>query len=155
MRFYRLAKVHHAKTALEAFSGEGASRFPGRWNLKGDRAVYCSDTLAGACLETLVHLRPLPRVFPPSVYFEFDLAELHIEQVDTAKLPVSWNHAVVSNETRDFGSAFIRSSRSVALLIPTAIIPLGYNILLNPCHKDFDIGTVRGPFPFFYDPRLE
>lgn len=155
MRFFRLAKEAHAKTTLEAFSGEGSARYPGRWNQKGDRTVYCSDTLAGACLETLVHLRPLPRVFPPSVYFEFDLADAQIEHADVGKLPVSWNHTVVSNETRDYGSEFIRSSRNVALLIPTAIIPLGYNIILNPCHAGFDVGTVRGPIRFFYDPRLE
>lgn len=153
MKLYRIARADRAKTALEAFSGDGSARFPGRWNQKGDRCVYCSDTLAGACLETLVHIRPLPRVFPPSVYFEFEVDEDLFEE--PAKLPKNWNDPVASNETREYGSEFLRSARALGLLIPTAVIPLGWNVLLNPCHKVFKVASVKGPFPFFYDPRLE
>lgn len=155
MKFYRLAKADRAKTALEAFSGDGSAKYPGRWNHKGNRVVYCSDTLAGCCLETLVHIRPLPRVFPASVYYEFEVPDALLERPALAALPKSWKDPVVTNETRDFGSEFIRSARAVGLLIPTAVIPIGWNIVLNPCHIKFDVASVSGPYEFFYDPRLE
>lgn len=155
MRFYRIARANRARTALEAFSGDGAAKYPGRWNHKGDRTVYCSDTLAGACLETLVHLRPLPRVFPRSVYFEFEIDDTLLEKPDLVRLPKSWNDSVPTTDTRDFGSDFLRSSRAVGLLIPTSVIPLGWNLVLNPCHTKFDVGTVLGPHSFYYDPRLQ
>jgi RES domain-containing protein len=155
VKLFRLARADRAKTALEAFSGDGSAKYPGRWNHKGDRTIYCSDNLAGACLETLVHIRPLPRVFPTSVFFEFEVDDALLEKPDLAALPQSWKDPVVTNETRDFGSEFLKSSRAVGLLIPTAVIPLGWNVLLNPCHMKFDLTNVRGPLPFYYDPRLE
>ncbi|HVS77374.1 MAG TPA: RES family NAD+ phosphorylase, partial [Steroidobacteraceae bacterium] len=36
--------------------GKGAERTGGRWNRKGTPMLYCSSTIALACLETLVHL---------------------------------------------------------------------------------------------------
>ena len=155
MKLYRIARANRATTALAAFSGDGAAKYPGRWNQKGVRAVYGSDTLAGACLETLVHIRPLPRVFPPSVYYEVEINDALLEKPDLLALPASWNVAVVTNETRDFGTQFLTSTRAVGLLIPTAVIPLGWNVVVNPCHRKFPIDDVKGPIPFYYDPRLE
>lgn len=155
MRFYRIARADRHGTALAAFSGEGAAKFPGRWNHKGVRAVYCSDTLAGACLETLVHIRPSPRVFPPSVYYWIEVRDSRLEIPAVSSLPRNWNQAVVPVETRDFGSAFLRTRRAFGLVVPTAILPIGLNVVLNPVHPDFDLGAVSGPHPFFYDPRLE
>ena len=44
-------------------SGRGAERTGGRWNAKGSAMLYTSESIALACLETLVHLTggdPLP-----------------------------------------------------------------------------------------------
>lgn len=155
MKLYRIAKAGRATTALAAFSGDGAARYPGRWNRKGVRAVYCCDTLAGACLETLVHIRPLPRLFPPSVFFEVEIDDALLEKPGVAALPAGWHAPVATNETRAFGADFLRSNRAVGLLIPTIVIPRGWNAVLNPCHPKFRLGNAKGPFPFYYDPRLE
>lgn len=142
-------------TARAAFSGAGAAKYPGRWNHRGQRVVYCSDTLAGACLETLVHLRPLPRRFPPSVYFHLELEDALLEKPASGDLPETWRAAVVPNETRDFGAAFLESQRAAALIVPTVIIPEGCTAVINPFHPRFKLGSISGPHPFFYDPRLE
>ena len=44
-------------------SGNGAARYPGRWNSLDRPIVYSSSSIALACLETVVHLAgddPLP-----------------------------------------------------------------------------------------------
>lgn len=155
MRFYRIARAEQAGTALAAFSGEGAAKYPGRWNHRGVRAVYGADSLAVACLETLVHLRPLPRRFPPSVYFSIEIDPALLEQPPVAALPAGWDQAVVPNETRDFGTAFLTARRAVALLVPTTIIPVGLIAVVNPLHPRFSVASISGPHPFFYDQRLE
>ena len=52
IRAWRLIKAVHAD---DAFSGEGARRGGGRWNSKGVRIVYTSESLSLATLEVMVH----------------------------------------------------------------------------------------------------
>lgn len=51
------------------------------------------------------------------------------------RLPERWN------ETRDeslrgFGDDWIRINRTVALLVPSAVIRGEWNVLLNPAHRE-------------------
>lgn len=155
MRFYRIARAAFS-TPSAAFSGLGAARVSHRWSWAdtGARAVYCSESLALACLETLVHLRPFPRRFPPSVFYTAEIPDRHIEHADAADLPAHWNDPVAPAGARNFGSTFLRESRAVALLLPTAIVPVGSNVLVNCIHPDFNLQWVDGPRPFIYDGRL-
>lgn len=152
MRLYRIAPVEY-DTPLAAFSGQGAAKYGGRWSNPGYRVVYCSDSLALGCLETLVHIRPLPRKFPPSIFYLVDVPDEHTELL--ASLPDGWNTPVATPASREHGTAFLRARRAVALVVPTTVLPLGSNALLNPVHSAFRLNWVSGPFPFVYDPRLE
>ena len=55
MRIWRICR---ARFADEAFSGQGARRFGGRWNSPGVPMVYSSSSLALAAMELFVHLEP-------------------------------------------------------------------------------------------------
>ena len=50
---WRITKRKHARNA---FSGEGAREFGGRWNNPGTAAVYTAQSQSLAALEMLVHL---------------------------------------------------------------------------------------------------
>ena len=156
MRFYRIARAAQ-DTPKAAFSGLGAANAAHRWNWPGPnvRAVYCSENLALACLETLVHIRPSPRKFPPSVFYTVDLPEELYERPHPGSLPAGWDTIVPSSATRDFGTAFLSENRAVALIIPTIILPVGLNALINPRHPKFRLSWVRGPHAYRYDGRLE
>ena len=60
---WRIVKEKHAATA---FSGEGARIFEGRWNSTGVPVVYCSENLALAALEILVHAQPVTMRLTPA-----------------------------------------------------------------------------------------
>ena len=49
-------RITRAKKLGEAFSGEGARLFGGRWNSQGIRMVYAAGTRSLAILEVLAHL---------------------------------------------------------------------------------------------------
>lgn len=49
----------------EAFSGQGASEYGGRWNSPGTRVVYCSEHPALAALEKLVHIQDMEQLLLP------------------------------------------------------------------------------------------
>lgn len=155
MKFFRITHAAYG-TAAAAFSGAGAAKADHRWSwgLPNTRAVYCSDTLALACLECLVHIKPYPSALPQSIYYEIDIPDDCLEIIKPQNLPKHWNNPVAVRATRDYGTKFLVTNRNVGLIIPTAIVPKGNNVLINPRHTDFSMQWISGPFPFSYDPRL-
>lgn len=120
----------HAGWQDTALSGEGAALYPGRWNSAGERVVYLADSLALAVLETLVHLEA-PATEEPCVAIELYLPEAKVEKV--GQLQEGWQTDL--NHTRTVASAWLRSGRSLALEVPSAIVPAGTDIILNPAHE--------------------
>ena len=55
MRIWRICRERYA---AEAFNGNGARLFGGRWNSPGTPMVYASSSLALAAIELFVHLEP-------------------------------------------------------------------------------------------------
>lgn len=147
---WRLVKERHAETA---FDGEGARLYGGRWNSPGRRVVYTSDSLALAALETLVHLDaalPLPRFLA----FSLQLAREDIEQ---ARLPATYaveGPLPTLTETRHLGDQWIEAGRHLAFLVPSAIVPQEFNVLINPLHPRFSHLSITPPVAFAIDGRL-
>ena len=139
--------------AAAAFDGAGARRFGGRWNSPGLPAVYTASSRALAALEVLVHL---PRPSPPVRYllFSVDLPDEAIETVHDPAILRSAATASVQNQTRWFGDAWLREARSLALQVPSAVIPDEPNFILNPAHPGFARLTHGQGTPFAFDPRL-
>jgi RES domain-containing protein len=154
--FYRITWARFDRTET-AFSGEPASKVAHRWNHPSPdiRVVYCSDSLALACLEILVHVRPLALgALPASVYYTVNVPDRMLEVPDRATLPAGWDDEVAGNASQDYGMAFLRARRAAGLVVPTVIQPLGVNIVLNPLHPAFSLAWVRGPSPYPHDARL-
>lgn len=136
-----------------AFSGIGAAKSGGRWNSPGVRAVYVSSTRSLSVLETLVHLDsgtlPLSFVCIP-VSFRLD----QIEVLDRRALPKRWMDPGAL-ELRAIGDEWLGSRRSLALQVPSAIIPQEFNFVLNPEHPKFSTIIQKSPEDFRFDPRLK
>jgi RES domain-containing protein len=56
--------------------------------------------------------------------------------------------------TRAFGRQWATSRSSLAVLVPSVIIPIEFNVLLNPTHSNFDAVKWSAPEPFGFDSRL-
>jgi RES domain-containing protein len=150
MHLWRISKARFAESA---FSGEGARLFDGRWNFEGVPMVYTSSSLALAAIEFFVHLDPSDA---PNdlVSMKADLPdELGIEQIYEDRLPPNWRR-VDNNELQKLGSDWAKSKRSVALVVPSAVVEEEWNVLLNPKHTDFAAITIRPAKPFRYDERM-
>ena len=145
---FRFIKTRRAVTA---FDGEGAFLYGGRWNQRGTRVAYASDSIALAMLEVLVHLGSTPEAFSV-VAVEFP--ERLVEVFDRAKLPPDWRSDPSPLSVRLIGDEWARKQRSAVLQVPSAIVPEQHNFVLNPLHADFakvKIGPARA---FDFDPRL-
>ncbi|MFZ4776370.1 MAG: RES family NAD+ phosphorylase [Terrimicrobiaceae bacterium] len=139
-------------TPALAFSGEGGIHAAGRWNSLGTRMVYASSSVALACLETLTHMRR-PRRLEERWLFTIEIPDAQIEELSS--VPAGWNSEPAGSVSRETGDLWVREQRSVALLVPSAIVPVEKNALLNPLHPSFRLGWIRRPARFHYDPRLK
>lgn len=148
---WRLVRRSRAATA---FDGEGAFRFGGRWNSKGQRAVYASNSLALALLEILVHIDP-SRAVPELVAIPIEIPRGMIEQGPHSSLDqigdgLPWP----LKQTRQIGDRWLAGAKQAVLQIPSAIIPLESNFLLHPAHPEFNQCRIGKPEPLPIDTRL-
>lgn len=108
--------------------------------------LYASTALSLACLELLVHLSPdqIP------LEYVYTAAEI---QTDPA--PHDFRGSLRDSEaTRRYGHAWATSQSSLAIYVPSVIIPVEYNVLLNPLHAALHGVAWGDPTSFEFDPRL-
>lgn len=151
IRAWRLCQAAHQATA---FSGDGARRYGGRWNRKGQSAVYAASTQSLAALEILAHVDTdlVPNDF---IAFAVDIPdEIATECVALADLAPNWREAYPPLSCQTLGSTWIEQCRSAVLAVPSAIIPTETNYIFNPEHPDFVSLLVHPPTAFTFDQRL-
>ena len=150
MHAYRIVK---RRQALGAFTGEGARMHGGRWNRPGTPMVYAAQTRALAAMEALAHFAGAERRIA-FVTFEIEIPDNLALQVEPASLPAGWRSREPRPATQDLGSQWQQGGRSVALLVPSVLIPQEFCVLLNPEHRETRKVLVGYPLPFEFDERL-
>lgn len=138
--------------AADAFSGEGARLYGGRWNSKGIRVVYTASARSLAMLEMLVQDQPLHAeyvIIPARVP-----SRVRVEQVATSVLPKDWRATGPNEALRELGEQWVRRSLSAVLRVPSAVVPQEHNYLLNPAHADFGKIKLGRAEALTTDPRL-
>lgn len=68
--------------------------------------------------------------------------------------PLPGNRAFVEAQTQHIGTQWLRSNQSIALGVPSVVIPLERNLILNPNHPRFSEVKAIDVIPFFFDPRI-
>ena len=134
--------------------GEGARRFPGRWNSAGNPMTYRAANVSLAVLETFVHLPAQMRTareLPGLV-----LVTLPVLGDAVAALDVSAQDTAALRSRRRIGDEWMASGRSVGSAVASHVVPHDRNVLPNPRHPDFAAAdvVVVAQEPFRYDPRM-
>ena len=150
MQAFRIVKEKHV---LTAFSGDGARAYGGRWNRPGVPMVYAAQTRALVALEALAHFAGAERRIP-FVTFEIEVHDSLVIRLAPGDLPPDWRSEEPRASTQDLGSEWQLRGDSVALLVPSALIPQEYCLLLNPEHPDSRKVMVHYPEQFRFDARL-
>jgi RES domain-containing protein len=150
MQVWRLIKTKYAATP---FDGEGARLYGARWNSPGNRVAYASGNSALAVLEVLVHMTGGGSL-PGYSLVCASLPDSLVEVIAPADRPGDWDSSPVPPEAQAVGDAWLASTRSLALQVPSALVRDSYNILINPEHGDFGRLTIISSEPFDFDRRL-
>lgn len=120
------------------FSGDGGLYVAGRWNDKGTKAIYCSQSISLCTLEWLSHNGL--SVSGYSYYkFSIEIPEDLIIKYIISDLPKEWKNTPSPNSNRDFAAKnFYNPNKYLAMAIPSVMVPEEYNLVINPLHTAFE-----------------
>lgn len=140
------------KYVADDMSGAGAKNTGGRWNPVGIAVTYCSESIALAVHETVVHLRsgglPLNRYL---VRIDVPKDVWTARQVLTP--PVGWDALPAGIISMQAGETWLRSKASALLVVPSVIVPEESNVLINPQHPDVSRIVATALRKWHYDQR--
>jgi RES domain-containing protein len=150
MTVWRLSSTRYA---ANMFSGEGAKHYGGRWSPSGLAVIYCAESRALALVEVRAGTDDVNRLFRQEwILVPADIPEECIEK--PVRVPDDWRQYPHSPTTQSFGAEWVQTRRSVALRVPSVVVPGEFNYLLNPAHPQFAKVKIGKPEPFSFDPRL-
>lgn len=148
---FRLVKKRRKN---DAFSGEGAKLFGGRWNSQGNAVVYTASSASLAVLEVMVYLNN-PAMLKHFAMLEIAIPADSITPIKDSQLPDNWRAPSAPLALKRLGDAWIENNQTAALRVRSAVIPLEMNYVLNVNHADFDnIVASAKDISFDADPRL-
>ena len=109
--------------------------------------------MALAALEMIAHL---DSTVPLAAYtlIEVNVPESLVTAVDLAALPSNWRQYPSPQEVRAIGDSWLDAKRSAVLKVPSALVAVEYNYVINPQHPDFALITTGPPLACPLDPRL-
>jgi RES domain-containing protein len=79
---------------------------------------------------------------------------LRVTTVRVDDLPARWRSYPAPEELTALGTEWVTRGASVALRVPSVIVPTEHNYLLNPAHPDFQRIRIGPARRFGLDPRL-
>jgi RES domain-containing protein len=115
--------------------------------------VYVAQSQSLAVLEVLVHLDS-PALLEKYVLLEVEFDSSFVIDADPSALPKNWQEDPVPEAVQTIGDQWASAGSSVALRVPSALVPAESNFLLNPRHADYGKINISRPRPCHFDPRL-
>ncbi|HYG37437.1 MAG TPA: RES family NAD+ phosphorylase [Cytophagales bacterium] len=152
MLVYRISQTKHAGSLT-------ASGIDARWNSLGQKVIYTAGSIALACLENLAH-----RSGTSLSSGNFSIAIIDIENtIKLSEITVQelksfhpeWHKIESYSITQELGDKWLLNQDSAVLKVPSSIIDLEFNYLINPYHSDFGRIKIINVSKFTFDPRLK
>jgi RES domain-containing protein len=132
---WRIEKARHAPNTR---AGVGARLVGGRWTSPGRPAIYCAGHLSLAILEVIVHAPDPATRSAARVRFRIQFDRKLVERVPDGAVPADFSPRTPYAITRRIGDEWLRHGHAPVLSVPSAIVPLEPNYLLNPEHPKFE-----------------
>lgn len=151
MLVYRIANSKYKDSTL---SGIGAEKSGGRWNEIGTRAVYCSESVSLALLEYYIHSDNIATLPAKILVAKIEIPDgFKINELEY--LPEGWNQYPYSSKTTSVFTELTKRRDFFALKVPSAIVGIENNYILNPLYRDFGKVEIIEFFDLPLDPRLK
>ncbi len=149
----RVWRISHRDYGKTAFTGKGAKLFGGRFNSPELAAIYTSGALSLSLLELLVQIEDR-EYLNNCVQFHAEIPDQFIYKPLAEELPDGWNKIPYGRSSQKFGDEWIHESSYAVLRIPSVVVPVEYNYIINPNHPDFTKIELSDGSNVSLDPRL-
>lgn len=147
MNIYRITTPNYTKLTA---SGRAA-----RWNKNGEFVIYAASSIALACLENIVHRNK------KGLLGDFRILTIEIPKKVSAKkvelhdLPEGWSDKNNFEICQEITTSWLENLESCILIVPSVIISLEKNYLINPQHPDFKYIKLLSVEEFTFDNRIK
>ncbi len=150
MLLYRFCKTEF----LKDISGNGAKLFGGRWNSKGLPLLYTSESVSLALLEFLSNVSNNIYLGKTGFVILDVPKNIAINEIKQNDLPKNWKQYPATESLRKIGDEWIKENKYLLSKVPSSIVDIESNYLINPIHKDFNKIKVLAIKPYDIDKRL-
>lgn len=144
MKVYRLSHWRALELHPHPFIPAGNQA---RWNSQGVIMAYTSEHLALAALELLNYWNSYPNM-NGYLIFTADITESAVETLPGTVDPHD------DQQTRPFGDTWVEEQRSLVLKVPSVVLPMSFNYLINPRHPQMSSFTYTNDGDFTFDRRV-
>ncbi len=144
------------KRRANDLSGTGAKIAGGRWNPKGFSVIYTSENRSLALAEYWAHVSK--QVNGPSKVCTVEIEvprSAPMAFVNLSKLPTNWRAIPPPSQLQRTGESWIKGNQSLVLKVPSVIMPLEHNYILNPAHPDIAGVKILSIDDYVWDPRMK
>lgn len=121
-----------------------------RWNSADVQVAYTAESVALAAMEIMAHLAPIGRSMRGyqlfGISFEDDVEDATTQAPDLNPRDV--------DATTAYGDAWAQARRSLALRVPSVVVPLSSNYIINPAHSRMSDTIVEAHGEFQFDERI-
>jgi len=135
-------------------SGQGGELAEGRWHTlrPGKRIVYLSDHPALCLMEMLVQIDRESEMPDSLQLLSVEIPDQLLRKLDPTRLSGTWWQK--RSVTQQIGDEWLEGRQSPTLLVPSALVPIAWNCLLNPLHPEAAALKRQTLGRFLLDPRF-
>lgn len=149
MEVFRISRKKYSKELIS--SGE-----PNRWNFRDQKVIYTGSSRSLSTLELIVHKNAVkPKIEYSVMIISIADKDSLYKHINSKDLPSNWRKLEAYFELQKRGSNWYENQESLILKVPSAVIPLEYNYIINTEHPDFEKNVlhIRNE-KYFWDSRL-
>lgn len=148
MLVYRIVHKKYSKTLF-------VSGIEGRWNSKGNKVLYCAESIALAFLENMIRRQ--------GVGFNDDFKIMIIEVPSKSKITFTniedlyagWRDFNSYSQCQAQGNKWYEEGKNLLLKVPSAVLPESFNYVINSEHPEYKKVKIIDVTNLVPDPRIE
>lgn len=150
LKTFRIVKKEFAHKNM---LGEGAKLYGGRWNSIGMAMIYTSANLSLANLEILTAAK-ISRFKHNFVYVTFEFNSNQVYEFPQNELPSGWDEWPYNVGTQKIGDLWLSEKTSLVLKVPSSLVKIEHNYLINQKHPAFKNVKISSPISFEINERF-